>query len=421
MDGSDALVNTNYENYCLARADGLTQRQAMLKAYPKRAKWKSSAIDSAAARLEADRRIKARIIYLKSAIAKLAILSRAEVLAGMSEAFSESLKTMKQDGIGPDSLAGVARIGKTLIDAIPDDVPTAAVQFVADFGLLIAEPFLSMHRRVAQDKGGNFWLYGGRASTKSSSISLEIVDGLMRHRERSAFAMVKRKTDIRDGVYEQFQWALAKLGVSEQWTCTVSPLRMIRKETGQVIAFRGGDNAEKTKSIKAPAGTYFAYTWIEEADQFSGMSELRTIYQSVTRDAGGDAVYFRFHSFNPPRSKKSWANKQIADLIAAGETVYKANYCDVPREWLPAQVYEDAERLKQVDHEAYLHEYMGEPVGFPVRSLAALRYAPSQTQSARAWTTTTTELTGAFRKTPLPGSRLPTTQRPVSSLSWMRL
>lgn len=364
MLGKDPLKNDRYEKYCLLRAAGKTRQQAMYEVYPSRRNWKPASVDNKAYALEKLGDVQARILYLKNQIAKEAIISKSDVLAGMSETFQESRKVIKHEGISRDAIQGVAALGKTLLDALPDEVPDEQIAYVRDFGVLIAEPFFAAHRVIAQDKGGEFWFYGGRASTKSSCISLEIVDGLMKHYERSAFVAVKRKADIREGVYEQMLWALRKHGVEDVWDCTVSPLRMRNKATGQVIIFRGGDNTEKTKSVKAPDSTYFAYTWIEEADQFAGMSEIRTIYQSVTRDAGPDAVYFRFHSFNPPRTRSSWANKKIEELIAGGTPVYKANYNDVPPEWVPAQIYEDAEALKAVDEESYLHEYMGEPVGF---------------------------------------------------------
>lgn len=362
--GSEPLVNHKHELYCQARLQGMTQSAAMLEAYPTRKHWKADSVKNKACALERERSIQARITYLKREAAQAAIISRAELLAGMSDAFQESRKTMKTDGLSRDTILGISNIGRLLIESLPEEHVIDELPFVRDFGTLISEPFFSMHRRIARDEGGDFWLYGGRASTKSSCISLEIVNGLMTHTDRSAFVMVKRRVDIREGVYEQMLWALRMLGVADEWTCTVSPLRMTRKTTGQAIIFRGGDNTEKTKAVKAPSGTYFSYLWIEEADQFSGMNELRTIYQSVTRDAGPDAVYYRFHSFNPPRSRKSWANEQIQMLQAQGTPVYRANYNDVPPEWVPSQIYEDAERLKAIDPQSYAHEYLGEPVGF---------------------------------------------------------
>ena len=236
--------------------------------------------------------------------------------------------------------------------------------FVRDFGLLVAPPHLAPHRAVAAGVGCDLWLYGGRLSGKSSYISLEIVNLLMQHEDYSALVCMKVGRDMRGGVYEQMLWALDKMGVADEWVATVSPMRIVRPSTGQAIVFRGCDNASKSKSIKAPVGTYFAVQWFEEADQFSGLSEIRTVQQSATRGAGEGAPFFRFYSFNPPRSRDSWSNKVIADRLARGLPVYTSSYLDMPPEWVPEQFRADALALKEVDEESYRHEYLGEAVGY---------------------------------------------------------
>lgn len=76
-------------------------------------------------------------------------------------------------------------------------------------------------------------------------------------------------------------------------------MQIKREKTGQVILFRGLDDPMKIKSIKAPRG-YFGVTWFEEADQFSGMKEIRSVLQSARR--GGD-LYWNFMTFT--RLKRS--------------------------------------------------------------------------------------------------------------------
>ncbi|WP_273382583.1 PBSX family phage terminase large subunit [Enorma phocaeensis] len=356
------------EMYCQARMRGLSQRKAYREVYENARRMKDATVDSRACTLEAKPQVNRRLAELRRAAAAAATKTRAEVIAGMSEAFDRSLENLvyKTDfgAIDKGAISGVSQLGKTLVDLLPDDADDGASEFERDFALLISDPFVPMHRAVCAGVGGDFWTYGGRASGKSSCISLEIVRGIMRHPDRSALIMVKTGKDIREGVYEQMLWAIRMLGVEDEFECTVSPIRIRRRSTGQVITFRGGDNTAKTKALKAPAGTYYAYLWIEETDQFAGMAELRRVYQSVTRGAPSGSPFFRFHSFNPPRTRDSWANRKIEELKAAGTPVYKANYTDMPPGWLPEQTIEDAEALKAADPEAYAHEYLGEPVGF---------------------------------------------------------
>lgn len=284
-----------------------------------------------------------------------------EAAKGITWAEASTAAQMKQ------ALKGDSRAYKVLAELEAASRRTQApesAEWSADYAQLIAEPFLAAHRRIWAHTGGQFWFYGGRASTKSSCISLEIVGLLMSDPELSALVTVKAANTIREGVYRQMAWALDMLGVTDQWEFSYSPMQMVRKATGQAITFRGCDKAAKSKGLTAPLGTYYGVQWFEEVDQLAGMEEVRTVTQSATRGAAAGAPFYRFYSFNPPRTRDSWANVQIEKLKAEGEPVYRANYCDVPPEWLSEQLIEDAHELEQTDPESYRHEWLGEAVGY---------------------------------------------------------
>jgi phage terminase large subunit len=237
----------------------------------------------------------------------------------------------------------------------------ASAPFVADFGLLVGPRFLVAHRAVTAGLVTDLWLDGGRGSLKSSYASLELVNVLERDPDANALVMQRVGADIRNGSFAQVMWALEALGVSGHWTARRSARSIVNDRTGQLILFRGGDDARKTKGVKFGHG-YCGVLWLEEADQFPGMADVRTIRQSVTR--GGHVL--RMYTFNPPRSKDSWANVE-ADRVAASpdpsEMRESSTYLDAPPEWLGEQFLEDAEGLREADEEAYRHEYLGEAVG----------------------------------------------------------
>ena len=402
MAGDMPLDNPRWERYCQERLAGKSQRQAMLAAYPSRARWGENAQDVEAHKLEASPKISQRLDNLKSKAAKRATITRAQVLDGMADAFMRANELLALQSvsysvdefgesrptnvtkISQAAITGVSSIGKTLLENLPHDEPDEDREFVRDFGLLLAPPFLAMHRKLAAGAGCDLWIKGGRGSTKSSAVSLEVVRLLEEHADLSAVVFVKRKVDIRDGVYEQVAWALSELGVADEWECPSSTFKMTRRATGQVIVFRGCDDPKKSKSMKAPGRTYFGVQWFEEVDQFAGTGELRTVVQSVTRGAGEDAPFFRFHTFNPPRAKNSWANRETARRIAAGMDVVTANYTDVPVEWISEKFVEDAKALRDADPEAYAHEYMGEPVGFGAEVFPRTEVRPVTDEERRA-------------------------------------
>ena len=223
---------------------------------------------------------------------------------------------------------------------------------------LIAPSFYTVHNDIKKKRHTHYWLKGGRGSTKSSFISIEIIFGMMQDPKANALAMRKVGVNLKDSVYEQLLWAIEALGVGHLWQEKQSPLQLIYKPTGQKILFRGADEPRKIKSTKFRKG-YCKYIWYEEVDEFSGMEEIRTINQSLMR--GGDR-FFVFYSFNPPKSQRNWVNTEILEL-RPDKLVHHSTYLSVPREWLGEQFIVEAEHLRKVKPEQYQHEYMGEVIG----------------------------------------------------------
>lgn len=227
---------------------------------------------------------------------------------------------------------------------------------------VIAPAFYPVHWDILEGKHTYYNLYGGRGSTKSSFISVEIVLGMMQDAKDGVFsnAVVFRKVGntLRESVFEQIAWAIDALGVNDLWASSVSPMQYVYKPTGQKIIFRGLDKAKKTKSIKTSRG-YFKYLWFEELDEFAGIEEIRTVQQSVLR---GGSKFVVFKSFNPPISRRNWVNVYVNEP-REDSYHHKSDYTSVPADWLGKQFISDAEHLRATNERAYRHEYLGEPVG----------------------------------------------------------
>ena len=222
----------------------------------------------------------------------------------------------------------------------------------------IAECYLPIHREVQEGTHTIFHLPGGRGSAKSSFVSLEIVDGIMKDPAANGIIFRRYATTLRESVYSQIAWAIETLGVSNLWHGSISPMVYTYIPTKQKIYFRGLDDATKLKSITTQKGT-FKYVWFEEFSELNGGNQVRNVLQSVVR-GGND---FRiFNSFNPPLSVNSWANKYIL-MPDDRAIVFKTNYTMIPPEWLGEPFLLEAERLREINETAYRHEYMGEAVG----------------------------------------------------------
>lgn len=226
----------------------------------------------------------------------------------------------------------------------------------------IGPAFYTVHNDIKNHRHTYYDLTGGRGSLKSSFISIEIVQGLMKKENVNKHAVVYRRVGdtLETSVFSQIEWAIDKLGVSHLWKLTKSPMRAIYLPTDQRIIFKGLDHAQKSKSIKVPFG-YIGYLWFEEFDEFAGEEEIRKVQQSVIR--GGDE-FIVFKSMNPPKSRQNWANDYIEkEKIRSDTLVSQTTYLTSPKEWLGQQFIDDAEWLKEVNPKAYEHEYMGIPVG----------------------------------------------------------
>lgn len=225
---------------------------------------------------------------------------------------------------------------------------------------LIAPSFYDVHHDIKQGQHTHYWLKGGRGSTKSTFASVEVVKGIMEDTEANAIVLRKVGDTLRESVYEQYQWAVEKLGVSHLWHASVAPMRLIYRPTGQQIRFRGADNPRKIKSAKFMVG-YAKYIHYEEVDEFGSMEDIRSINQSLIRGGASTVV---FYSYNPPRSAGNWVNKEIdQQKLRADTLVHHSDYTTVPSEWLGPDFINDAEHLKKTNQARYNHEYLGTVTG----------------------------------------------------------
>lgn len=248
-----------------------------------------------------------------------------------------------------------ARIEKLKLEIKAEDREAAEEKEYAGIpASMIAPVFAPVLFDIRDHRHTEYVFPGGRGSTKSSFISLNIIDLIMTNPEMHAVVMRQVADTMRGSVYQQILWAIDALGLTDEFHATVSPMEITRKSTGQKIYFRGADDPGKVKSIKVPFG-YIGILWLEELDQFTGPESVRKIEQSVIR--GGDVAYI-FKSFNPPKTISNWANKYIK-VPKESRLVTHSTYKDVPEKWLGKPFLEEAEFLKEANPDAYENEYMG--------------------------------------------------------------
>lgn len=306
---------------------------------------------------------------------KKSLKEAADVFLSLPVTNKKRFNDLSRAGVDPDDIdnqmavvagltmaatKGDARAAKLLVDLLGDEAKDDAADD-APFELparLIAPAFSAVHLDVLDGAHSEYVLAGGRGSTKSSFISLEVLGLLKANPDMHALVLRKVGNTLRGSVFSQLLWAIDALGLADEFEATVSPMEITHRQTGQKILFRGADDPLKLKSVKVAHG-YIGVLWFEELDQFCGDAECRSIQQSAIR--GGDRAYI-FKSFNPPKTRANWANRYI-ETPKESRLVSRSDYRTVPPKWLGKTFLDEAEYLKQADPAAYEHEYLGVPNG----------------------------------------------------------
>lgn len=224
----------------------------------------------------------------------------------------------------------------------------------------IASSFVDINRNIDDRDYREYYMEGGRGSTKSSFVSEKIIEILENNPKMCAVVLRKVKDTLKDSVYAQLEWAIDKLSetypnIKTDYKLTKSPLEITKMSTGQKIYFRGADDYGKIKSLKTPMNMYVGCTWYEEFDQFAGMNEVRKINQSLVR---GGEDFIQFYTYNTPASAMHFVN---VEKIIPKETrlVHLSDYRAVPKKWIGQAFIDEAEFLKEVNEKLYDNEYLG--------------------------------------------------------------
>lgn len=206
---------------------------------------------------------------------------------------------------------------------------------------------------------------GGRGSTKSSAISLELVTNFIQDTNANALIIRKVANTIELSVYEQIKWAIYQLHVESDFKFTTSPYRIVHKPSGTAFYFSGLDDPDKLKSMIISRG-YVQWLWFEELAEFSNWEEIDKVRASFTRKvlpAGKHVV--TYYSYNPPKNPYAWINKWVSERAGMnGWYVDHSTYLDVTLPNILSDDYlDEIEMVKNNDKNYWRWMYLGEVVG----------------------------------------------------------
>lgn len=236
---------------------------------------------------------------------------------------------------------------------------------------LIAPVFYELHKSIKYNEDITYYdIDGGRGSTKSSFVGIEIVQGMIADYLKGIIShgvsLRQVANTLQDSVVEQIEWAINELGVAHLWKKKQKPLQWIYRPNAknkQVIKFYGCDDPTKIKSIKFSYG-YPKYIWFEETQEFKKMSDITSVVLSIMRKNPGyeNARFVVFRTGNPKPELNHWWNIE-RKYKRADRICHHSDYTQVPQQWLTKAFLDEAEEMKKRNFKEYQNVFLGLVVG----------------------------------------------------------
>lgn len=205
-------------------------------------------------------------------------------------------------------------------------------------------------------------IYGGRGSTKTSMIALNIVFNCISDDDCSAVVLRRYQNLLRNSVYKEIKKACKRLGLVEKsdYFAYISPMQIVFSN-GNTIYFASGDDYEAVKGM-TDENKSIKKVWFEELTGWDDSDEIDQIIATFTR---GNNTYFNaFYSYNPPKNRFHWVNLWKESKLQRDDYLFsESDYRTVPNEWLGPIFIGEAERLKKYDEKRYRWIYLGEVIG----------------------------------------------------------
>lgn len=171
---------------------------------------------------------------------------------------------------------------------------------------------------------------GSRGSKKSKTTALNMIYRIMEFPLANGLCVRRYSNTLRDSVFSDLKWAIHKLGLDAYFECTVSPMQIVRKSTGQKILFRGLDDGLKITSISVDYGV-LCFVWIEEAYEISNEDDFNKLDMSI-RGEVPDGYFKQITMTFNPWSATSWLKPRFFDT--PDEDVFTKTTTWECNEWL---------------------------------------------------------------------------------------
>lgn len=212
---------------------------------------------------------------------------------------------------------------------------------------------------------GQFWNFkgryrvvkGGRGSKKSTTSALWFIYHLLKYPKSNLLCVRATYNSLKDSCFAELKKACSRLGVTEQFKFTISPLEITVKSTGQKILFRGFDNPDSITSITVSEGS-LCWVWVEEAYEIDDEEGFNKLDFSIRGKEIEDNDLFPQITLTLNPWFEMWIKNRFFDVQDENILALTRNYYH--NEFLSDADKEQFHKLKYSDPEGYKIVGLGE-------------------------------------------------------------
>lgn len=172
-------------------------------------------------------------------------------------------------------------------------------------------------------------LKGSKGSKKSRTTALWYIYHMMRYPDANVLVVRRVFATLRDSCFKELAWAIHRLGVDDLWRITTAPMSMTYVPTGQVILFRGMDDAQKLASVTVAKGV-LCWVWVEEFYQITNPDEFYKLEFSIRgKMPEGSGLFKQVTCTFNPWNENTWIKARFFDTpdpdVFTMTTTYRCN------------------------------------------------------------------------------------------------
>lgn len=200
----------------------------------------------------------------------------------------------------------------------------------------------------------------GRSAGKSTTNESVAIALTLQSRYNNILYMRAEQRDLRD-IFNSTWTTIQSVHAEDLFEAKTSPFEITCRYTGAKIYFRGinGKTADDLTATKGFVPNYrtLAMVILDEANEVKCFNHVKAAETTANKFLlpNSKIVY----AYNPPASRKHWANREFPDMIKRGATRVHSTWEDI-RQLLKPETISEIEETRKNDPKHYAFWYGGE-------------------------------------------------------------